>query len=92
MVHHISSSYHKPIQVYLVNTRIVKKLFRFKFENTLLKDPNFHKEVSEHWSKIPPSHLLPNLLNVSRFMAKWGRVFFNKFREKVKNQKKSLMV
>lgn len=38
--------------------------------------------------KIPPIHLLPKLQDVSTFMAKWGKTFFNKFREKVRRQKK----
>lgn len=36
--------------------------------------------------------MLPKLLSLSAFMAKWGRNFFNKFREKVKNLKASLNV
>lgn len=63
------------------------KLFRFKFENTWLKEPTFLKKVSEFWSGIPHIHLLPKLINVSSFMARWGRNFFHKFREKVKKQK-----
>lgn len=46
-VHHTSCSDHDPIKVYLLNTSISKKIFRFKFENTWLKDPSFHKEVVE---------------------------------------------
>lgn len=57
----------------------------------MVKDPNFIKEVKEYWSKIPAIHLLPKLMNVSTFMAKWGRQFFNKFREKVKRQKEVIV-
>lgn len=32
-------------------------------------------------------HLLPKLNSVSRYMEKWGRDFFNKFKEKVRRQK-----
>lgn len=52
-----------------------------------LKDQNFINEVKEYWVKIPAVHLLPKLFDVSTFMAKWGRKFFNKFREKVRRQK-----
>lgn len=73
-----------PIVVDLLNTTILSKLFRFKFENIWLKEPYFHNEVSKFWSEIPPMHFLPKLLSVSSFMAKWGRNFFHKFREKIK--------
>lgn len=36
-------------------------------------------------------HLLPKLIYVSSFMARWGRTFFPKFREKVKKQKAILV-
>ncbi|XP_074374650.1 uncharacterized protein LOC141715063 [Apium graveolens] len=41
----------------------------------------------DYWRNIPASHLLPKLISVSSFMARWGRTFFHKFRDKVKNQK-----
>lgn len=78
---------HDPIKLELINTAIPKKQFRFKFENTWLKELNFHAEVSKYWQNLPAIHLLPKLLSVSQFMAKWGRVFFHKFREKVVKQK-----
>lgn len=56
-----------------------------------LKDLDFKKEVQSYWSKIPPIHLLPNLQEVSSFMAKWGSSFFNKFREKVRRQKEIIV-
>ncbi|XP_074374427.1 uncharacterized protein LOC141714831 [Apium graveolens] len=39
---------------------------------------------------LPLIHLLPKHISISSFMAKWGRVFFHKFREKVINQKEAL--
>ncbi|XP_074374615.1 uncharacterized protein LOC141715026 [Apium graveolens] len=66
-VHHTSRSDHDPIQVELVSTSISRRLFRFKFENVWLKDPNFVKEVKEFWSKIPVMHLLPKLLDATSF-------------------------
>lgn len=86
-IHHTFRSDHDPIQVELVSILISKRLFRFKFENMWLKDPSFVKEIKDYWLKIPTMHLLPKLVNVSTYMAKWGLVFFNKFREKVKRQK-----
>ena len=64
-----------------------RKNFRFKFENTWLKEPNFHSEVAGFWKGLPTSHLLLKLLSVSPFMVKWGRNFFHKFRDKLKQQK-----
>ncbi|XP_074348972.1 uncharacterized protein LOC141688070 [Apium graveolens] len=61
--------------------------FRFRFENVWLKEPSFYDEVSTFLSGIPTIQLLPKLLLVSSFMAKWGRNFFHKFRDKVKKQK-----
>lgn len=86
-VHRTSCSNHDAIQVNFLSSFIPKKQFRFRFENTWLKDDSFHEEVSEFWAKIPTMHLLPKLLNVTAFMEKWGKKFFNKFREKVKAQK-----
>lgn len=86
----ISVSDHDPITLDLLNVAITRKEFRFKFENTWLKEPNFLKDVTAHWESIPKTHLLPKLMEVSKYMAKWGRVFFNKFKEKVKRQKQVL--
>lgn len=36
---------------------------------------------------MPSMNILPKLISVSGFMACWGRNFFHKFRDKVKNQK-----
>lgn len=84
-VHHTTRSDHDPIQLELVSTSISRRLFRFRFENIWLKDPDSKREVQTYWAKIPPIHLLPKLHEVSSFMAKWGKTFFNKFREKVRN-------
>lgn len=86
-----SCSDHEPIQVNMFNTYISKKLFHFKFKNTWLKDPNFHKEVSEHWSTIHPVHLLPKLLNMSRFMVKWEGGFLINLGRKLNNRKMLLL-
>ena len=84
---HSSTSDHDPIFLDLVNTSFSKKVFRFRFENTWLKEPTFRKDVSEFWTDMPAIHLLPKLISVSSFMARWGRNFFHKFRDKVKTQK-----
>lgn len=86
-VHHTSVSDHDPILMQLVDTTISRKQFRFRFENTWLKEPGFKQEVSVFWRSLPAAHILPKLLSVSAFMAKWGRAFFHKFRDKVKHQK-----
>lgn len=36
---------------------------------------------------MPAVNILPKLISVSSFMARWGRNFFHKFRDKVKKQK-----
>lgn len=46
-----------------------------------------YREIKEVWKNISPVHLLPKLLEVSAYMARCGRVFFHKFREKIKEQK-----
>lgn len=43
--------------------------------------------MSNIWQGLPTSHLLPKLVSVFASMAKWGRSFFHKFREKVIKQK-----
>lgn len=87
-VFHVTSSDHDPIKLELMSTVMSKKQFRFRFENTWLKEANFHAEISSYWQQIPALHLIPKLGELSRYMAKWGRDFFNKFREKVIRQKK----
>ncbi|XP_074352714.1 uncharacterized protein LOC141691861 [Apium graveolens] len=42
-----------------------------------LQDPNFRKETTDFWLALPPSHILPKLISVSNFMARWGRDFFH---------------
>ncbi|XP_074346289.1 uncharacterized protein LOC141685065 [Apium graveolens] len=89
-VSHTIKSDHDPILLEPVNVEFSRKQFRFKFENTWLHEPNFKEEVSIHWREIPSLHLLPKLLSVTTFMARWGRIFFHKFRDKVKKQKTTL--
>lgn len=67
-----------------------RKQFRFKFENTWLNEPSFKNEVATYWKSIPPMQMLLKLLSVSSFMAKWGRNFFHKFRDKVKLLKENI--
>ncbi|KAL8134789.1 hypothetical protein AgCh_009705 [Apium graveolens] len=85
-----SVSDHDPILLDLYSVAFTQKEFRFRFENTWLQEPNFHKETSEYWLSLPPSHIIPKLISVSNFMARWGRTFFHKFRDKVKKQKELL--
>lgn len=77
---------HDAIFLDFMEVAVPKKVFRFKFENTWLKEPSFIREVAGYWESIPTSHLLPKLNSVSRYMEKWGRNFFNKFKEKVRQQ------
>lgn len=84
---HTSCSDHDPIVLDLMSLSFSTKQFRFRFENTWLKEQNFHEEVSVFWRDLLASHLLPKLYSVSTFMARWGRNFFHKFRDKVKCQK-----
>lgn len=46
--------------------------------------------MAKYWKSLPPGHLFPKLISVSSFMAKWGRNFFHKFREKVMHQKAAI--
>lgn len=86
-VSHTVVSDHDPIRLELFNTSIIKKQFRFRFENTWLKEKEFHNSVVQFWNQIPFMHLLPKLLEVSAYMEKWGRTFFHKFREKINHHK-----
>lgn len=83
----VSRSDHDPIILELMKVDISRKSFRFRFENIWLKEPNFVTEVKEFWKSIPVAHLIPKLAEVSTYMARWGRTFFHKFREKIKVQK-----
>lgn len=69
-VFHAVISDHEPIKLNLFNTSVTKKQFRFKFENTWLKEVDFVSDVSRFWQDMPPIHLLPKLISVSSFMAK----------------------
>lgn len=51
LVHHTTRSDDDPIQLELVSTTISRRLFRYKFENIWLKDPDFKKEVQTYWEK-----------------------------------------
>ncbi|XP_074358060.1 uncharacterized protein LOC141697539 [Apium graveolens] len=83
-VAHVIKSDHDPIIMEPICINHSRKQFRFKFENTWLSEPNFKKEVTEYWKSLPVMHMLPKLLSASSFLAKWGRNFFHKFRDKVK--------
>lgn len=89
---HTSVSDHDPIFLDLLSVSFSSKQFRFRFENTWLQEPGFHKETTDFWLALPPSHILPKLLSVSNFMARWGRNFFHKFRDKVKKKKELLSI
>lgn len=89
-VHHRSCSDHDLIQLNAIHATVSKNVFRFYFENTYQREPSFNKEFTEVWAYIPVTHLLPKLFSVSSFMARWGKTFFHKFREKVKLQKEVL--
>lgn len=86
----IEVSDHDAIFLELINVAIPKKTFRFRFENTWLKEPSFVKDATSHWENLPSSHLLSKLISVSSYMEKWGRNFFNKFKAKVKMKKASI--
>lgn len=86
-VHHNIYSDHDPIQLQLYSVDHSKNNFRFRFENTWLKEEVFHVEVSNYWRKLAPIHFVPKLLKLSTFIGKWGRRFFNKFHEKIEQQK-----
>ncbi|XP_074373470.1 uncharacterized protein LOC141713795 [Apium graveolens] len=86
LVYHVSVSDHDPIFLDLLSTSFLKKQFRFKFENTWLQEPNFRKEVSDFWLELPTVNIIPKLVSVSSFMARWGRNFFHKFRDKIRRQ------
>lgn len=75
-VFHVIVSDHDPIKLDLLNTSISKKNFRFRFENTWLKKPNFHSEISKYWQYLPAMHFPPKLVEISKYMAQWCREFF----------------
>lgn len=86
-VHHVVSSDHDPIFLDLVSTSFSRKTFRFRFENTWLREPSFRQEVTNFWTDLPTINIVPKLISVSGFMARWGQIFFHKFRDKIKKQK-----
>lgn len=87
---HTSTSDHEPIYLEFFKASIAKKTFQFRFENIRLREPNFFKEVSDIWRALPSIHLIPKFIEVSSFMARWGRSLFHKFREKMKVHKMRL--
>lgn len=89
-VYHTIYSDHEPINLDICNVQVTKKQFRFKFENTWLRESEFNTEVKEHLASLPRLHLLPKLLSLSSFMAKWGMNFFHKFKVKIRKQKEVL--
>lgn len=89
-VSHVTCSDHDPIQLLLFDTTVSRKQFRFRFENSWLQEPSFKEKVSKFWKSLAPMNIIPKLLSTSSFMAKWGRHFFHKFRDKVKSQKEVL--
>ncbi|KAL8156575.1 hypothetical protein AgCh_001610 [Apium graveolens] len=91
-VHHTICSDHEPIQLELCSLAHSRRQFRFRFENTWLKEESFHDEVSAFWKNISPVQLLSKLSAISVFMEKWGKEFFNKFREKIKRQKEVIQL
>lgn len=84
-VTHTSCSDHDPIVLDLMHMSFSRKHFHFKFENTLLKEPNFHNEVVAFWKNLLASHSLPKLVSVSS--AKWGRIFSINFERRSKNRR-----
>lgn len=86
-VHHAICSDHEPIQLDLCNLSHSKRQFRFRFENVWLKEESFREEVSSFWRGLSPVLLLTKLIDISSFMQKWGTNFFNKFWEKIREQK-----
>ncbi|XP_074356664.1 uncharacterized protein LOC141696420 [Apium graveolens] len=78
---------HDTIFLDLINTSFSCKDFRFRFENTWLREASFRHEVTNFWLSLSATNIIPKLVSVSGFMARWGRNFFHKFREKIKKQK-----
>ncbi|XP_074374553.1 uncharacterized protein LOC141714959 [Apium graveolens] len=69
---------------------VSRKQFRFRFENSWLKEPSFKEEVVRWWKQIPVMNIIPKHILMAKCMSKWGRQFFHKFGEKVKQQKEIL--
>ncbi|XP_074352031.1 uncharacterized protein LOC141691191 [Apium graveolens] len=78
---------HDPIQLELCNSNLSKKEFRFKFENTWFHESSFRDEVNQYWDSLSRLQLMPKLISMSSYMAKWGRNFFHKFRDKLCKQR-----
>lgn len=87
---HTTCSDHDPIQLSLFDTTVSRKQFRFRFENSWLKEPAFKEEMANVWKSLPTMNILPKLMSMSSHMSKWGRRFFHKFRDKVRVQKEEV--
>lgn len=87
---HTICSDDEPIHLELRSLSHTKRQFRFRFENTWLKEESFHEEVCEYWGSLSSMQFLPKLIDIFTFMQKWGKKFFNMFREKIKMQKQVL--
>lgn len=85
-------SNHDPIVLDLLNVATPRKQFRFHFENTWSEESTFRKEVADYWLELPATHILSKLMAVSSFMARWGRNFFHKFRDKTAIHKVALQL
>ncbi|XP_074327890.1 uncharacterized protein LOC141665806 [Apium graveolens] len=56
---------HDLILLDLYSVAFTRKEFRFRFENTWLQEANFHKETTEYWLSLDPSHIISKLVSVS---------------------------
>lgn len=77
---------HDPIILNLFHVMKSMREFRFRFETTWLKEASLINEVKKFWYQIPTTNIVPKLMSIFKFMEKWGRDFFNKFREKSRVQ------
>lgn len=87
---HVSD--HEPIHLELWEVAVPRRVFRFKFENTWLKEPSFIQDVTNHWVSIDPSSLLPKLISVSRYMKNGGGISLISLRRKSDNKRTFLRV
>ncbi|XP_074352686.1 uncharacterized protein LOC141691832 [Apium graveolens] len=89
-VNHTTCLDHDPVLLMFFDTTVSRKQFRFRFVNYWLQEPIFKEEVVKLWESLPPINIIPKLLSLSSLLAKWGKHFFHKFRDKVKSQKEVL--
>lgn len=52
--------------------------------NHSTKQSRFKNEFADYWKSLPTMYMIPKLLYVFSFLAKWWRNFFHKFRDKAK--------